>query len=186
MSTGEALAGQDIEPDPGSTNPFLVGANRLAEPRSFTLHVLAEDAPADPHKREKNILYAGKDGGELQFVTRIYLSDEGWDGAGWGPASSLAGDIGFPTYEGILADGTKLGGAQAVEQFARPITGATRAVDDRRAVGGACSCQGQRSVTRPCHRACAQSPQWEKYWTLKYSIVGASRHRKSALRAMSR
>ena len=31
VSTGEALAGKAIEPDPGSSNPFVVGADRLAE-----------------------------------------------------------------------------------------------------------------------------------------------------------
>lgn len=45
VSTGEALAGKDIDPDPGSTNPFRVGAARLAEQRDFTLRILAEDAP---------------------------------------------------------------------------------------------------------------------------------------------
>ncbi len=45
VSIGEALAGQDIEPDAGSTNPFKVGANRLAEPRNFTLRIVAKDRP---------------------------------------------------------------------------------------------------------------------------------------------
>ncbi|MEA3412877.1 MAG: DUF1254 domain-containing protein, partial [Pseudomonadota bacterium] len=40
ISTGEALAGKEIEPDPGSTNPFRVGTDRLAEKRDFTLRIL--------------------------------------------------------------------------------------------------------------------------------------------------
>ncbi|AFM26214.1 hypothetical protein Desti_3565 [Desulfomonile tiedjei DSM 6799] len=51
VSIGEALAGQEIEPDPGSTNPFRVGADRLAEKRNFTLQILAADPPLDPKDR---------------------------------------------------------------------------------------------------------------------------------------
>ena len=65
VSIGEAFAGPEIEPDPGSTNPFRVGANRLAEPRDFTLRILAADAPTEPNRHEKNTLYAGEDGAEL-------------------------------------------------------------------------------------------------------------------------
>src|SRR5260370_38730504 len=37
VSIGEEFAGQEIEPDSGSTNPFKIGANRLAEPPNFRL-----------------------------------------------------------------------------------------------------------------------------------------------------
>ena len=86
VSIGQALQGPEIEPNPGSTNPFRVGADRLAEKRDFTLRIVADDEPADPKQRPRNTLYAGKDGGEIEFVNRTYLSDQGSDGAGWGPA----------------------------------------------------------------------------------------------------
>jgi len=126
VSIGEALAGKEIEPDPGSTNPFRVGADRLAEKRNFTLRILATAPPVDPKDREKNTLYAGKDGAELEAVIRIYLSDQGSDGTGWGPASMPFGKRELPTYEAALHGGTKLTAAQVVEQFARQITGATK------------------------------------------------------------
>ncbi len=65
----------------------------------------------------RNTLYAGRNGGELQFVNRTYLSDQGSDGAGWGPADTPFGGHGLPTYTGTLANGTKLsacGGRQAI------------------------------------------------------------------------
>jgi hypothetical protein len=173
VSIGEALAGQEIEPDPGSSNPFLVGANRLAEPRDFTLRILTEDAPADPNSREKNVLYAGKDGGELEGVIRIYLSDEGWDGAGWGPASSPAGSIGFPTYEGALADGTKLAAAQVVERFGRPFGGATKQPLDAGQWVELVQAKGNDPTLDPATAPARKDPKWEKYWTLKYSVAGA-------------
>ena len=77
-------------PDPGSTNPFVVGNNRLGEPRDYTVSIVAADAPEDAKDRRPNTLYAGTDGGELQMVMRIYLSDQGSDGAGWGPWASAS------------------------------------------------------------------------------------------------
>lgn len=171
VSAGEELAAKDIVPDPGSTNTFRVGANRLAEPRNFTFRLVAADAPADAKHREPNTLYAGKDGGELQLVIRIYLADQGWDGTGWGPASSsFAGHL--PTYEGTLADGTKLTAEQVVKQFARPIEGATQQPINAdqwvQLLHGKDNDPGLDPATSPARK----EPKWEKYWTLKYSILG--------------
>lgn len=118
---GEALAGYDIGPDPGSNNPFKVGADRLVQNRNFTINVLAEDPPTNPADRPKNTLYVGKDEKEVQAGFRIYVTDKGYDGAGWGPANvpSLEGQ--GVTYEGKLADGTKLSAEEVVKRFGRPM-----------------------------------------------------------------
>ncbi len=178
VSTGEALAGKDIEPDPGSTNPFRVGADRLAESRNFTLRILAADAPTDPKQAAPNTLYAGgrpsgQRGGELQFVTRIYLSDQGWDGAGWGPASSSSAGRGLPTYEGMLADGTKLSAAEVIERFARPIEGATQQPVTAEQWGELVHGKGNDPALDPATAPARKEPRWEKYWNFGYSIVGA-------------
>ena len=157
---------------PGSTNPFRVGANRLAEPRHFTLRILAEDAPADPQQRARNTLYVGEGGGELQFVTRTYLSDQGWDGAGWGPASSPSGGRGLPTYEGTLADGTKLSAAEVIERFARPIEGAKQPVTAEQ-WEMLVHAKGNDPALDPATAPARKEPRWEKYWNFRYSIVGA-------------
>lgn len=173
VSIGEALAGQEIEPDAGSTNPFKVGANRLTEPRNFTLRILAADAPVNPRQRKKNALYVGKVGGEFMFVNRTYFPDQGRDGAGWGPASSPLMGRGLPTYEGTLADGTKLSAAQVVKQFGRPMEGATKqpitAEQWEMLVHAKDNDPTLDSATAPAR----QDPRWQKYWNLKYSIVGA-------------
>jgi hypothetical protein len=173
VSTGEALAGKSIEPDPGSTNPFRVGASRLAEPRNFTLRILAEAAPTDPKRAVPNTLYAGHDGGELQFVNRIYLADQGWDGAGWGRASSPSGGRGLPSYEGMLADGTKLSAAEVVERFARPIEGVTPQPITAEQWGELVHAKGNDPALDPATAPARKEPRWEKYWNIKYSILGA-------------
>jgi hypothetical protein len=173
VSIGEALAGQEIEPDPGSTNPFRVGANRLAEPRSFTLRVLAENAPPDPKQRARNALYVGKDGGELMFVNRIYLSDQGSDGAGWGPAASPSGGRGLPTYTGTLADGTQLSAAEVVKQFGRPIEGATKQPITVEQWEMLLHAKDNDPTLEPAAAPARKDPKWEKYWNIRYSLVGA-------------
>jgi hypothetical protein len=170
---GEALAGPEIEPDPGSTNPFRVGANRLAEPRNFTLRIRAADAPADPKQREKNTLYAGKGGGELNFVNRIYLSDQGSDGAGWGPASSPSGERGLPTYTGTLADGTKLSATEVVEKFGRRLEGATKQPITAEQWEMLVHAKDNDPTLDPATAPARKDPKWEKYWNIRYSVVGA-------------
>jgi hypothetical protein len=169
----EALSGQNIDPDPGSTNPFLVGANRMAEPRSFALRVLADDPPSDPKSRPRNTLYVGKSGGEIQGVIRLYVSDQGSDGAGWGPASNSFGGGGFPTYDGTLADGTKLTQAQVVETFARPIIGPTKQPVSAEQWVGIVNAKDNDPTVSPATAPARKDPKWEKFWTLKYSLLGA-------------
>jgi hypothetical protein len=59
VSINEKFAAPEIEPDAGSTNPYRIGADRLAKGRNFTLRVVGLDAPADSKDRERNTLYAG-------------------------------------------------------------------------------------------------------------------------------
>ena len=172
VSTGEAVAGKDIDPDPGSTNPFRVGANRLAERREFTLRILAAKPPADPSQRARNTLYGGDKGEKLQFVNRIYLADQGWDGAGWAPASSPSAETGFPTYEGTLADGTKLSATEVVERFGRPMA-ATKQPVNAEQWSKLVHAPNNDPALDPATAPARKVPKWEKYWNFRYSIVGA-------------
>jgi len=168
----EALSGPDIEPDPGSTNPFRVGANRLAEPRNFSLRVLAEDAPSDAKDRPRNTLYVGKGGGEIQSVIRLYLSDQGSDGGGWGPASDSFGGRGFPTYDGTLADGTKLPQEEVVKRFGRPIEGAVKKPITAEQWEMLVHSKDNDPTLNPATAPARKDPRWEKFWTNRYSLLG--------------
>ncbi len=172
VSIGEDLSGPQIEPDPGSTNPFRVGADRLAEKRDFTLRILAEDAPADAKARGSNTLYVGRDGGELMFVNRTYLSDQGSDGAGWGSADTPATGGGLPTYTGMLADGTKLSAAEVVEQFGRPMEAPKPPVTAEQ-WDMLVNAKDNDPTLDPATAPARKDPKWEKYWNIKYSILGS-------------
>jgi hypothetical protein len=172
VSIGQALQGKDFEPDPGSTNPFRVGANRLLAQRNFTLRIVAKDAPKDAARGAQNTLFVGKDGGELMFVNRTYLSDQGSDGCGWGPASAPDKGSGIPTYTGTLANGTKLSQEEVVKQFARPMPAPKPPVTAEQwemIVHG----KDNDPTLDPAASPARKEPRWEKYWNIKYSILGA-------------
>ena len=169
----ESLHGPDIEPDSGATNPFRVGAKRLAEKRNFTIHVLAQDPPQDTAHRAENTLYVGSEGKDIQGVLRIYLPDQDQDGTGWGPPDSSFGGQGFPTYEGKLADGTKLSARQVVKQWAKPFVGETKqpmtADQWVQLVNAKDNDPKLTSQTAPARNP----PQWERFTTIHYGVIGA-------------
>ena len=167
------MAGDEIEPDAGSTNPFRVGANRLAEPRRFTLRVVGAEPPADPARRARNTLYAGAGSGTRQGIIRIYLPDQGRDGTGWGPSDAPPTARGLPTYEVTLADGTRLGPSEVVARLARPMEGATRAPITAAQWEGLVRARDNDPTLDPATAPARQIPKWEKFWTLRYSVVGA-------------
>ena len=55
----DALPDADIVADPGSTNPFVAGASRDAEPRAYTVRVVSGVPPAE---REPNTIYLNAGG----------------------------------------------------------------------------------------------------------------------------
>jgi hypothetical protein len=85
---GESLAGNEIEPEPGSGNPYKLGADRAVKNRNFTIRLIANEAPKDSAKKPKNTLFVGSDEKEILAGFRIYVSDDGYDGAGWAPADT--------------------------------------------------------------------------------------------------
>lgn len=176
VSTGEEIVSWDIHPDPGSTNPFIVGADRHAEPRDYTISIVAQDPPKDASNRVANTLYAGTDGGVRQMVMRIYLSDQGSDGAGWGPwSSSASGAGGLPTLEATLADGTRLAGDAAAEAFVKPFKAATKTPLTAAQWVGLVNSKKNDSALDPATAPARKDPRWEKYWNFRYSILGAFR-----------
>lgn len=173
VSIGQSIEGPVIEPDPGSTNPFRVGADRLAKKRNFTLHIVAENEPATPKQHKQNTLYVGKGGGELMFVNRTYLSDQGSDGAGWGPEDGSSAGRGLPIYSGKLADGTKLNSAEVIKRFARPMEGATKQPISVEQWEMLLHAKDNDPSLDPATTPARKDPKWEKYWNIKYSILGA-------------
>jgi hypothetical protein len=105
----DALADVQIAPDAGSTNPFLVGADRTSEARDYTVRVVAEPPPASAADRAPNTLHlsAGEAGVPAAIVLyRVYVPDAG---------SDATGGTGLPEVVVTLPDGTELPGGEVCE-----------------------------------------------------------------------
>ncbi len=120
-ATGGSIDGYDMEPDAGSTNPYRVGADRDAANRNFTIHIIAKDAPANPADRAKNTVYLGNKNQTIFGGFRMYVSDKGYDGAGWGPGDGPGHERSGLAYEATLADGGKLSQTEVDKRFGKLI-----------------------------------------------------------------
>lgn len=173
VSTGADLAGWDIAPDPGSINPFVPGNPRLNEPRDYTVSIVAADAPQDAKLRRPNTMYSGADGGERQMVLRVYLADQGSDGAGWGPSASAAKPMGLPELELTLANGTRLTGAAAMAAVGKPFEANTAQPFTAAQWDAVVNSKKNDPALDPATAPARKEPRWEKYWNIKYSILGS-------------
>src|SRR6266536_3102652 len=126
---GGSIAGIHIEPDPGSTNPYRVGADRDAKPRNFTIPILAKDAPANAADRARNTVYLGNQTKTIFGGFRMYVSDRGYDGAGWGLADAPSLEGPGITYDATLADGSKLVGDEVVKRIGKLMGDAPPPID---------------------------------------------------------
>ncbi len=105
--TGKNVGGlldEQIKPDPGSTNPFLPGANRTTTHRAYTVRLL--DAPIPAGGPAQNTLYSMSTDGTVRtlpgnaIVTlRYYLPDRG--------TGRLAG-VPAPTITMVTATGQRI------------------------------------------------------------------------------
>ncbi|SHH16801.1 hypothetical protein SAMN04488068_2792 [Hydrocarboniphaga daqingensis] len=92
----DALHDALIQPDAGSRNPFIDGAERAARPRRWTVQVRAEAVPA---RRAANTLYAGPEQRDIALLYRVYVPDQG---------RGRTGGVDLPQAQLRLADGRLL------------------------------------------------------------------------------
>jgi hypothetical protein len=169
---GEDLAAYDIEPDPGSANPYKVGADRTVKNRNYTLHVLAEDAPKHRADRQKNTLYVGREEKTIQPVFRIYVSDESYDGAGLAAADAPSTEGPLFTYEAKLADGTRLSKEEVDRQWVQTL-GAAPPPMDVDAWYALINSKDNDPKLDPDSAPARKEAQWELFWGMKYTLAGA-------------
>jgi hypothetical protein len=78
----------------------------------------------------------------------------------------------MPTYEGVLADGTKLSQQEVIEQFGRPMDAPVQPVTAEQ-WSQLVHAKTNDPALDPASAPARENPRWEKYWNFKYSIVGA-------------
>ena len=109
----DGIADSEIVPDPGSSNPFVAGADRTASDRSYVVHVRNEVAPASG--RATNTIYTERPDQPTKtsrvtqtalVVYRLYEADRAYASVG-----DITGGVGLPEVSLVADDGS---GAQAV------------------------------------------------------------------------
>jgi hypothetical protein len=161
-ATGEKFVDHELEPDPGSENPFVPGASRRIENRDYTVRIANVDAPTDPADRESNTMYAGV-GAQIQVVYRVYQPDQGYLGD--------AG-VGLPWYTATLADGTELSADEVRERFNRPLLQGVAPgmpVEQWRAL---CNAPDNDPQLKPETTPAREPALLERYFNNKYNLVG--------------
>lgn len=110
----ESVADYLIQPKPGSSNPFLSGADRTVTQRSYSLELASTPPPANQpvgmnlKGQTRSVLHAPPYGssGQQTVLYRIYARDNGTD---------ETGGTGLPEVVLTLADGKELRGPQACQ-----------------------------------------------------------------------
>ncbi len=102
-SPADAISDADIEPNAGSTNPFINGHKRLLSERNFSLNVLAGERPSG--HVDKNHLYSYvKAGKQATLLYRVYVPNKG---------KSASGGVALPSIKLTQSDGNVLTGKAA-------------------------------------------------------------------------
>jgi hypothetical protein len=169
---GEVLAAWDIVPDSGSANPYDTGADRSVKNRNYTAHVITEDAPKNPADRAKNTMYAGKEKRAIQVVFRIYVTDEGYDGAGLGRGDVPSPAAPFVSYEATLADGTRLSGEEVLKRFGESLGFPPPPIDLEKWYA-LINSKDNDPVLEPASAPARKDSQFEIFQGIKYTLVGA-------------
>jgi len=164
LGGGDFLRDEQIQPDPGSVNPFVQTNSRDASPRSYTLQIVQGSPPA---QRPPNTIYTLSNDPEapIHLAMRNYIADVGYDGTGNAELQQVD-RYGLPQVTLNLPDGTQLTGEAMCQ--------AVRASKDAEAKGyplkvweGLVAKSGNPSPT-----PAKPTPVFELFWNADYSITG--------------
>jgi hypothetical protein len=161
----------NVKPDPGSTNPFLPGANRDARHRSYTVTIVDQPEPGPGHE-QPNTVYAGVAGqlaGQAFTVAvRTYLPDKGRD---------FTGGAGAPAVTYVAADGTTSTG-QAACTALQTKPGASNMININPILFPESKIQQVLAMSSSPEHPAVPKPVWYKYfgpsWLLAPYYAGTS------------
>lgn len=163
VGSSQQLTDAEIQPDPGSTNPFLPGANRAARNRSYTIRFVEQPLPP-VDERAPNTMYVTPFAGGIGnlLVVRNYLRDK--RDVPELPAQTLR-----------LADGTELTGQAACDAMNTSskdnIPFPNRAFDPAEYRQFRDNPDGALPNTNPVNTWPARNPVvWNRLWTTPYNF----------------
>lgn len=101
-----ALMDAHIQPNEGSSNPYIQGADRTVTQRSYQVQIQQQAKPEQP---QANTLYDNVNAGDTSMILyRVYVPDNGED---------TQGGVALPSIELTMADGRTLYAEDACDEL---------------------------------------------------------------------
>lgn len=163
LGDGDYLRDDQINPDPGSFNPFRPPNTRGAKPRRYTVHVVHGERPKHSRKND-NKIYAGPMGSDVHLAMRNYVYDRGYDGTGVAKVGQEK--YGLPRVTLFIEGEKPLTGSAMCQKL-----GTSREAEAR----GFLPEPWLESVAfsgDPINAPATSTPLWEAFWDTNYSING--------------
>jgi hypothetical protein len=154
----DALSDPLVEPDRGSRNPFVEGANRNVKKRSWTVTVSA-DPPPTGGARDANTIYGNQSqNAPIELAYRVYEPDPGRD---------LTGGAGLAEPDLALADGSTLGGEEACGR----INDADREIPTDTVPEPLWENARRSPGCDPATNPAYDPPRWERFFNVDYASL---------------
>ena len=173
-STGQLYGGDNIidvniDPDPGSRNPFSLGQDRnTKDNRNYTVHVVQGNKPHDP---PANTIYTGAGQGHhpempIHLALRTYIPDAGYDGTGVAELEQVS-LYGLPKVTLNLPDGRHVTGPEMARtlQVTKAGEAAGYPLGEWLALVAASG--------DPKNAPCTRRPAFGVFWNTDYNVTGA-------------
>eukprot|EP00008_Paramoeba_atlantica_P013321 CAMPEP_0201482696 /NCGR_PEP_ID=MMETSP0151_2-20130828/6957_1 /ASSEMBLY_ACC=CAM_ASM_000257 /TAXON_ID=200890 /ORGANISM="Paramoeba atlantica, Strain 621/1 / CCAP 1560/9" /LENGTH=453 /DNA_ID=CAMNT_0047865507 /DNA_START=227 /DNA_END=1588 /DNA_ORIENTATION=- len=165
FGNGTYLRGDQIAPDPGSSNPFLSSVGRDVTNRRFTIFVVQGKAPKK--RPAQNTLYTGTDSERerIHLSIRTYLADRGYDGTG--NVKIDGAGFGLPAVTLALEGRKKVSGPDLLQLLRVQKDGDPNGYTIGQWLFNVKSAGD--SVNAPC----LPEPTFQLFWNTDYSVTGA-------------
>lgn len=160
VGNGDFVRDEQVEPDPGSVNPYQITAtknDRRPAGQTYTLHVVRGPIPAQP---AANTLYTTSTSATapIRLAMRNYIPDEGLTGTG---------GVELPTVTLTLADGEEIAEAGAVcaalhNNKEATVTGFPQATWEKQIA----------KSSEPTNAPVKSTAPFELFWNNNYNIIG--------------
>lgn len=169
LGGGDYLRDDQIDPDPGSTNPFVPTNRRDVSPRNYTLHIVQGNPPENPADRPSNTVYTSSNSPEtlIHLAMRNYIPDEGYDGTGnatlleENPTALPQVKLIQPRGKGPSLTGEAMCKAVRATKNAESKNFTVTMWDELVAFSG-----------DPTSAPAKPTPVWEYFWSIQYSVTG--------------
>lgn len=169
IGNGDFLRGDQIIPNPDSSNPFLASCGRNVKKRNFTIFLVQGNPPINPVP-VNNTLYSGtySEKDRIHLSIRTYLVDRGYDGTG----NILLNDekrdnSGLPEVSLVFEGGESVTGPKLVKILRALKQGDPNGYELNQWL---MNVRGSKNVINaPCFPVLAA----QVFWNTDYSVTGA-------------